>query len=194
MICDFIVNSCKERPQVYQDYISHSLLRFAKRFKENYNRLRVENGKEPYFNESEICTINQQLKCRFGSAIKDYSWAKSVFGSSPTFRTILDCTESDLKIFYDLSSKEVHPTIGHRFVLADVRLPLAMVPMMPINDEFKIDQMYLDYLTAKPLARMTKQVGDNLDLDEPMRQHFESLQALGTDVVDKLVGKMTIND
>ncbi len=194
VICDFLVKSCKDTPQVYQDYISHSLLRFAIRHKENYNKLRREKRKQPYYDESEICSMIQQFKRKYGSPSNDYSWTKSILGNSTKFRTILDRTESDMKIFYDLSSKEVHPTIGHRFALAGVRLPLPMVPLMPFNDEFKIEQMYLDYLTAKPLAQMTNQVGDTLVLDEPMRQHFASLQALGTDVVGKLAGEMSISD
>ena len=189
VICDFLVNSCNDTPQVYRDYISHSLLRSDIRHKEKYNKLRMKKGREPYYDESEICLMRQIYKCKFGSLGDDYSWAKSILGRSPKFKGILDRTKSDLEIFYHLGSKEIHPTFGHRFVLAGVSLPSPLIPMMPIRDVFNLDEIYLDYLTAKPLVHMTSQIGDSLICDESMRQNFTSLQALGKDVLDKLAGE-----
>ena len=95
-----------------------------------------------------------------------------------------------MEIFYHLSSKEIHPTIGHRFVLADESLPLPMIPMMPINDVFNMEEMFLDYLTAKPLVQITSRISDFLILDESLLKRLESLRKLGEDVLRKLAKEM----
>ncbi len=62
-----------------------------------------------------------------------------------------------------------------------------MIPMMPINDVFNLEEMYLDYLTAKPLVQMTSRISDFLILDESLLKRLESLRKLGKDVLNKLV-------
>lgn len=190
VICEFFAIHCSESPQIFRDYISHSLLRSWIRSKENYNNICKEKGKEPCYDESEICYMKEIFKCKFGSLNKDYSWARSIFEDIPNFINILDRVDSDMEIFYHLSSKEIHPTIGHRFVLAGLRLPLPMIPMMPINDVFNMEEMFLDYLTAKPLVQITSRISDFLILDDSLLKRLESLTKLGDDVLRKLAKEM----
>ena len=189
VICEFLAIHCSENPQIFRDYISHSLLRSWIRSKENYNNICKEKGKESRYDESEICSMKEIFKCKFVSLGRDYSWARSIFEYIPDFRNILDRVDSDMEIFYHLSSKEIHPTIGHRFALAGLSLPLPMIPMMPINDVFNLEEMYLDYLTAKPLVQMTSRISDFLILDESLMKRLESLRKLGKDVLNKLVNR-----
>ena len=186
-ICDFLVNSCKDTPQVFQDYISHSLLRSGIRHKENYNNLLREKGKNLYYDESEISWMKEIFKCKFGPLGDDYSWTRSIFEDTPDFKKILNNMDSDMKIFYHLSSKEIHPTIGHRFALAGLSLPLPMIPIMSIKDLFNLEEIYLDYLTAKPLVQMTSHISDFLTLNESLRERLESLRTLGKDVLNELI-------
>ena len=185
VICEFLAIHCSENSQIFQDYISHSLLRSWIRSKEDYNNICKGKGKESHYDESEICSMKEIFKCKFKS-YEDYSWARSVFEDIPNFLNILDRVDSDMKIFYRLSSKEIHPTIGHRFALAGVSLPLPIIPMIPPGDVFNLKETYLDYLTAKLLVQMTSRISDFLILDESLMKRSESLRKLGKDVLNKL--------
>jgi len=138
--------------------------------------------------------MKEKFECKFGYLGHDYSWAKSIFEDKPTFRKMLDLIDSDMKIFYHLFSKEIHPTPGHKFVATDMCLPLPIIPIMPVNDVFNVEELYLESLTAKPLIQMTNRVSDFLTLDESLRKHFESLRTLGNDVLDKLTNEVPSGD
>ena len=189
VICDFLVSSCQNTPQVFQDYISHSLLRSGIRHKTKYNELCKKKEKEPHYKESDIDYMKCLFRCKFGSKARDYTWAKCKFGFEPTFSKILEYVDNDMEIFYNLSSKEIHPTLGHRSVITDLSLPLPTIPILPINDVFNVEEMYLDHLTAKSLVQMTSRVNDFLNLDESLRERLESLKELGKDVLDKLANE-----
>ena len=186
VVCEFFADNRRGNPQLLLDYISHSLLRSSIRNKENYNKLCKEKGKVFHYDKSDIDNMKSIFECRFGKSYADYSWAKPTMENTPKFGDFLDAINSELTIFYHLSSKEIHPTLGHRFALAGVSLPLPMIPMLPINHIFNVKEIYLEYLTAKILVRMTNRVGDFLILDEALRERLESLKTLGKDVLDKL--------
>lgn len=190
VICEFLTIHRSKNAQIFQDYLSHSLLRSWIRYKGNYNNLCKEKGKDPHYDESEICWMKEKFKYKFGHLGNDYSWAKSIFEDKPTFRKMLDLIDSDMKIFYHLFSKEIHPTPGHRFVATDMCLPLPIIPIMPVNDVFNVEELYLEFLTAKPLIQMTNRASDFLILDESLRKRSEFLRALGNDVLDKLTNEV----
>ena len=175
VICEFL-NSCREDPQIFRDYICCNLLRAWIQHRGRYNALLRARGKQPHYDELEIDKWKRVFEGRFECKVRDdYSWAKGRLGlgKRPTFKEISDVVGvDDLMILYYFGSKEIHPTLGHRFVLADESLPLRMMPMMPVNDA--IGELDLDYLTVKPLIETTGRADAFLSLDSSSLQRLES--------------------
>ena len=190
-VCEFLVRFCNESPQVFRDYISNALLRFWIRKQKNYNELCKRSGKETHYDESTIFYAKSLYKRRFGAKIHEYAWAKSLFkNKKPTspvrFAEILEKLEDDMTIFYRLASAEIHPTLGHRFVLLGTSLPLSPVPSLPGDGPFSYREMTLEHLTADVLRKMTSRVIEFLPLDGSWRARLDCLSKLGENVLDKL--------
>ena len=190
-VCEFLARFCNEHPQVFRDYISHTLLSSWIRQRESYNELCKRSGKEPHYDELIIADMRSTYKDKFKSSIQDYGWAQSIFqekkpGSRIRFAEILEKIGDDMSIFYRRASEEIHPTLGHRFALLTTSLPLSAVPMLPGNGPLSYRVMSLDYLTAKLLREITSRVTDFLDLNEDLRTRWDCLSKLGDDVLDKL--------
>ena len=191
VVCEFLARFCSERPQVFRDYISSTLLRSWIRQRESYNELCGRSGKEPHYAESVISHMKSTYKEKFRSEIRDYGWAQPVFqennpGSRVLFADILKKIGDGMNIFYRCASQEIHPTLGHRFALLTTSLPLLSVPMLPGNGPFSYREMALDYLTANVLRKITNRVTDFLNLDGDWRTRWDCLSKLSEDVLAKL--------
>ena len=180
VLCEWFAEHHRENPRLFQDYISHSLLRSWIRYMDNHNKLCKKKGRDAKYDESEIKVMKSMFKNRFRS-YRDYSWAEPTLGETPRFRDLMDDVNAEEKVLYRLSSQEIHPTLGSRFVLRDISLPLQPVPM-----PFTGATSTLDYATARTLTQMTSRVSDFLVLNKSLQERLESLIALSNDVLDKL--------
>lgn len=190
VVCEFLARYCGEYPQVFRDYISGTLLRSWIRHRESYNRLAGRSGRKPHYDESVISQMKSVYQRKFGSRSQDYVWATSVFQRKPksrvTFKDISDKVDDDMKVFYRVTSEEIHPTLGHKFALLTTSLPLLQVPMMPGSGPFSYQEMSLDYLTASALRKITVRVPDFLNLDGEWRTRWAGLSRVAENVLDKL--------
>lgn len=176
VICEFI-NIHRSTEILLQDYIGHTLLRSWIRTKESINALCRNNGKALKYHESQIAELKTLYASKNWKPNEEYGWAKPVFGGKKcSFRDILNCIGDELTIFYRISSMEVHPTLGQRFVLPGLGyLPLPAVPMSACG-VVDTEDMGLDLLTAKVLHRMTCRADAFLRLDKEMRERLGTLK------------------
>ena len=187
VICEFLTKCHKGAPGIFQKYVGYNLLRSWIRHRRAYNELRKSKGEQAYYDESEICQWEAVLRCRFGRRPGNYSWASRQFGHSPTFKELASKAGcDDMMILYNLASKQIHPTPGHRFALANLSLPLRMIPLIPVNDVTGIKQLDLDYLTVKPLIQITARATDFLSLDQALQYRLKALRKSGQDVLAEL--------
>lgn len=190
IVCEFLAQYCGEHPQVFRGYISSTLLRSWIRGRESYNKLCGRSGRDPHYDETVISHMKLMYKEKFGSRIQDYVWANSVLQKGPNYRVsfadMSNKIDDDMKIFYRITSEEVHPTLGHKFALLTTSLPLLSVPMMPGRGPFSYQEMSLDYLTARVLRQITIRVPDFLNLDGKWRARWTRLSKIAEDVLDKL--------
>ena len=186
VICEFLAPLSKRGPQILHDYIVHGLLSSSQRYTAEYNELCRRRGRKPRYEQSAVDSVECTLKDRFGAKQGDYLWAKSELGDRPTFKKMAHSVDPDMAVFYHFSSKEIHPSIGHRIALAGLALPLPAIPMLPINDVFSLNEIFLDSLTAKHLVAMTDRASDFLTLDRALAERLDSLRLLGKDVLRDL--------
>lgn len=183
VICEFI-NIHRSNGTLLQDYIGHTLLRSWIRTKERANALCKKNGEELKYDESQIAECKRLYASKNWKPNEDYGWAKAVFeGKKCGFRDIQCCVGDELTIFYQISSMEVHPTLGQRFALLGMgNLPLPAVPMSAFG-VVDTEEMQLDLLTATVLHGMTCRADAFVRLDKKMRKRFETLKSKGESVL-----------
>ena len=193
VICDFIAKNQAQNPKMCQDYLVHTLLRMWIRHKKDYNRHWQRKRKEPYYNPAEISMMESDFERTFGRSYNDdYSWTRPSIGKSLKFSDMLEGIEGHerLMLYYRLSSKEIHPTIGSKYVILGLSsLPLPIVPMLPRGDGHvfsSFDEMYLDRLTVEVLLLITNRVGSFLTLDSELKQSLSAILADGRSVLRKL--------
>ena len=191
VICDFIAKKQAKHPKLCQDYITHTLLRMWIRHKRDYNRYWQKKEKEPYYDTAEISRMEAAFKDRFCSSFDDYSWTIPSFQKPLKFSDMLEGIDGheQLSFFYRLSSKEIHPTLGSRYMILDLSLPLPIVPMLPHGDGHifsNYSEMYLDHLTIVVLLLIINRVSDFLTLDDDLEQRLTTISADGKKVLHKL--------
>ncbi len=198
VICEFIAKNQAQYPNLCQDYIVHTLLRMWIRHKNDYNRHWQKTEKEPYYDPAEICMMEADFERRFGSSYNDdYSWTIPSFGKSIKLSEMLEGIDGQdrLKYFYRLSSKEIHPTLGSRYMALGFSLPLPIVPMLPRGDGHIFSnyyEMHLDHLTIMVLLLISNRVGSFLTLEDDLQQRLDTILAAGKSVMEKL-GKQPKN-
>ena len=171
-LCKWFAKNHGENPRLIQDYIGHSLLRSWITYMDNYNKLCKKKGRKIQYDESGIKIMRSMFEDRFGS-YSDYSWTKPTLGKTLKFRDLMNDANEEDKVLYRLSSQEIHPTLGNRFLLKGVSLPLQVFPM-----PFTGATSSLDYATARTLTQMTSRVSDFLVLNKSLQERLESLIAL----------------
>ena len=192
-ICEFIAKNQAQYPKMCQDYIVHTLLRMWIRHKKDYNTHWQRNRKEPYYNPAEISMMESDFEGTFGGSYNDdYSWTRPSLGKSIQFSDMLEGIEDHerLMLFYRISSKEIHPTIGSKYVILGLSsLPLPIVPMLPRGDGHvfsSFNEMYLDHLTVLVLLLITNRVSSFLTLDDSLQQRLITILTDGRSVLEKL--------
>ena len=186
VICKFLATCCKEQPQVFQDYISHTLLRFWIRKEENFNQLCRDRKYPPchYYDEDRAKHNTRIYKSKFGK-FRDYAWARSIIKKKKvSFHDIMKQIKGDMTIFYRLASQEIHPTLGTKFMLPHATLPLEPIFMLPLPS---YQEMGPTYLTAWTLSEITRHVDSFLDLDQETRKSWDSLVQVGDDTLEQLM-------
>lgn len=192
VICEFLAENQEQYPNLCQDYITHSMFLMWIRHKKDYNTYWQKKGNEPYYDASVISKMESELTRKFGKKYRaNYSWTRPSFGKLLPFGTMLDRIDGNeqLSFFYNLSSKEIHPTLGHRFLSLGFVLPPPIVPMLPCGEGHMFrnyNEMLLDYITVKVLLRITKRAKDFLALDDEMQQRSDSLVLTGEQVLERL--------
>ena len=181
VLCVWFAERYSENPRLFQDYICHSLLRSWYMHLDKRNKMHMASDRETHIDASEIDAMKSALICRFKSTLA-YSWAYPILKKRPTFLDLMeDVADAEDKSLYRLSNQEIHPTIGNKFVLNDICLPLQVFPR-----SFTGTTCTLDYATAKTLSQITARVDDFLILKEPAQEQLGSLILLGDNVVEKL--------
>lgn len=188
VICDFL-RIRASNSVLLLDYISHTLLRSWIRMKEGVNSLCQNDGVELKYEKSQIDSCKDLYKSKNWKLNEDYAWAKSILNKDRCkFHDILNEVDSDLSIFYRISSMEVHPTLGDRFALLSLgTLPL---PAVPVSSYGIVEQedLQLDSLTTKILHRMTCMAKTFLQLNAELDEQLETLKIRGMDVLEKRRG------
>ena len=184
VICEFLSRHISNKVLI-QDYISHTLLRSSFRMMERVNELCEHDGMELKYTESRITSLKDLYKSKGWKPSEEYAWAQSVLGKKRiTFHDILGQVDSDMAVFYRLSSMEIHPTMGQRFVLLGIGLPLSAVPTSVFGVIDK-EELQLDFLTAKVLHRVTCRADRFICFDEGMGKRLESLKTSGLNVLEE---------
>ena len=185
VVCEFLASFCKENSQIFRDYIVHDFLRSWIRWQESVNKAYKDQGKDPYYPEGEVQSNHQIYKASL-SSFAPYIWAKPVLGKQHTLKDIMEKLEDDMAIFYGFTTQEVHPTLGDRFVLPDLTLPLEPVFILNGEGSLSREKMDLKYITAKVLTRLTRRTPDFLNLNQDRLGCWERLCQLGRAAVDRL--------
>ena len=184
IICEFLSRN-KINPQLLRDYISHTLLRSWIRMKKGVNSLCVDREEEPKYDMSQIAECKKIYESKGWKLNEDYAWANSSMNKNRvTFRDIMNQVDSDMAIFYRVSSMEIHPTLGQRFAYLNLNLPLPAVPMSLLGVH-GTEELQLDFVTAKVLHSVTCRTDTFVSLDDNMKERFEKLRSRGKNVLEE---------
>ena len=90
-----------------------------------------------------------------------------------------------MSLFYRISSREIHTTLGQRFALLGTHLPLPAVPINSLGVA-GYQEAQIDHLTANVIGRVTSRVDSFCALDDDMMDRFNRLKELGKNVMETL--------
>ena len=182
VICEFISKNLSNSV-LLQDYICHNLLLSWIRMKKDANEFSRLNNRQQKYDDRDIEYLKDLYRSKGWVLNDEHAWARSVFQNMPSnkpcrFADIRKRVNSDLSVFYRISSREVHPNLEQQFVSLGTYLPIPAVPMILFNT-VESREIQLDYLTAKVLHRMTGRADSFLSLSDEMSNQLKRLEELG---------------
>ena len=164
-------------------YVIHSIIRSTVRRWEEFNEICRRLGKSAYYSTEDIEHQRVVYKELVGKWGRDYTWTN--YPNHNTLKQIAQATKSEM-LFYRIANNEVHPTFGEGAMLAGLSLPLPAVPFLPVAITYDVDEMSLEFQTAKLLSHTTQRVTDYTFLTTPLQESMTNLKELGEAVLRDL--------
>ena len=84
-------------------------------------------------------------------------------------------------LFHRIRSNEVHPTFGETVVVANPSLSFPAALLLPISTTYDVDELSLEFQTAKLLSNMTWRVVDNTTRTIHLQDNMTTLKGLAKD-------------
>ena len=168
-------------------YLIHSIVRPTIIRWEAFNKNCLRIGQPQYYPLEEIERrkqfYKQVFKKDFGKSGGNYDW--TVDRKHTSFHLISEATKCDM-LFYRIANNEVHPTFGVAAALTDLRLPLPVVPLLPLANTPEDGELTLEYQTARILENTTQRASDFIMLRSDFYGPINTLLKLAEEVSRKL--------
>ena len=184
VVCHYIGDSSSD-DHVACRYAIHSIIRPTVRRWEEFNETCRRRGKREHYTPEQIELRKGVYREQFGKRPGDYAWTKEP--THRTFEKIAQATDSDM-LFYRIASNDVHPTFGEAVMATDMSLPLPVIPLLPIDVAHGIDELSLEYQTAKSLSNTIRRVTDYTTLTVDLQGSLTALRELAEAVLRDLSG------
>ena len=164
-------------------YAIHSIIRPTVRRWEEFNETCRRRGKPEHYSPEKIELRKGVYREQFGEQPGDYAWTKEP--AHRTFEKIAQATSSDM-LFYRIASNDVHPTFGEAVTTTDMSLPLPVIPLLPIDVAHGIDELSLEYQTAKSLSNTIRRVTNYATLTVDLQYRLTALKEVAEAVLRDL--------
>ena len=169
-------------------YVIHSIIRPTILLQDEFNDTCLQLKKPVHYGSSEVEGQKQIYKCvfenEFGKRGRDYEW--TLKPKHRTFHDIAKATNCDM-LFYRIANNAVHPTFGETAIVTALRLPLPLVPPLPIDITHNAGELSLEFQTVKSLSNTTRRVSDYAPLPVYLQDSIKTLKELAESVMRDLL-------